>query len=118
MTELPETDELVDAIYHFAADQMGNRVPHEQIQQSLIAKGLDHELAAAVIQNLLLAQSKVRKVQAKSNMVYGVMWCLGGIIVLSLRSGMANSGLVIFLIWAAIIFGAISFVRGALQAIG
>jgi hypothetical protein len=115
MTDPPNTDELVDAIHEFAAEQMNERVPPAEIQESLIEKGLDRELAAVVLRNLLLAQSNAVKAQGRSNMLYGAVWCLGGIVVLSLRSGMADAGLATFLTWAAIIFGGINLIRGLTQ---
>lgn len=118
MTEVPDADELVESIYEFAAEQMHDRVPHDQIQKSLVERGLDHETAAIVVRNLLLAHSNALKSQGKSNVLYGAIWCLGGLVALYLRSGGANSGFIIFLIWAAIIFGAYNVFRGILQLVG
>lgn len=118
MTNLPDTEELVDAIYEFAAEQMNAKVPHDEIQKSLVERGLDHETAAAVVRNLLLAHSGAVKTQGKSNMIYGAIWCAAGIVVLYLRSGAVNSGFFTFLIWAAIIFGAYNFFRGIFQLAG
>lgn len=115
MTDSLNTDELVEAIHEFAAEQMSDRVPHDQIQESLIEKGLDREMAAVVLRNLLLAQSNAVKAQGRTNMLYGAVWCLGGIVVLSLRSGMGDADLATYLTWAAIIFGGINVIRGLIQ---
>lgn len=115
MVEYSSNDELVEAIYTFAAEQMQQRVPYGEIRSHLTSRGLDNELASIVIRNVLQANSSATKALGKSNMVYGALWCLGGVAVQSLRSGALNSGITTLLIWGAIVFGGFSFARGFFQ---
>jgi hypothetical protein len=47
----------------------------------------------------------MRKEGANKDMLYGALWCFGGII-----ATVADFG---FIFWGAIVFGAIQFIKGA-----
>ncbi len=55
------------------------------------------------------------------NMLYGALWCIGGIIVTALTylEAVTNpAGGTYIIAWGAIVFGAIQFIRGLVQAVG
>jgi hypothetical protein len=49
-------------------------------------------------------------------MLYGALWCGGGILVTAITFSMADGGGKFLLAWGAILFGAVQFVRGAIQS--
>lgn len=49
---LPTEEQLVEAIYSMAAEQMRNGMPPGTIEQNLMEKGLDAESAGSVVRNL------------------------------------------------------------------
>jgi hypothetical protein len=53
--------------------------------------------------------------QAKKNMLYGALWCIGGIVVTAATYSSAEGGGRYVVAWGAIIFGAIQFFRGLAQ---
>ncbi|KAB1157952.1 hypothetical protein [Flavobacterium luteum] len=55
-------------------------------------------------QELISAQKK----QAENDMLYGALWCIGGIIATAAHIG--------FIFWGAILFGGIQFFRGLINS--
>jgi hypothetical protein len=109
----------VEAIYAFAAEQMRNGASPEQIQATLVEKGLPQEAAEAVVSNLGRAMSDAKSKAGKNNMLYGALWCIGGIVVTAVTYSSASEGGGHYVVaWGAIIFGAIQFFRGVAQSSG
>jgi hypothetical protein len=55
----------------------------------------------------------------RKNMLYGALWCLGGIVITALSyQAAAKAGGRYVLAWGAIVFGGIQFIRGLLQSLG
>jgi len=52
----------------------------------------------------------------KRDMVVGGLWCLGGLIVTIGTYAFASGGGTYFVAWGAVIFGAIQFFKGLIQA--
>jgi hypothetical protein len=48
-------------------------------------------------------------------MLYGALWCIGGLVVTVISYSAANAGGRYVLAWGAIIFGAFQFLRGLFQ---
>lgn len=113
--ELTE-EQFVQQVYDFAAGQMANGVPPHQIQANLVEQGLDPESAATVVSNLVSFRSEALRKEGKKNMLYGGLWCVGGIAVTALTFSFAAPGGSYLVAWGAIIFGAIQFFRGMGQA--
>ena len=108
----PEQKEAVRAIYAYAARLMKDGQTGSQVEDALVQKGLGQEAASGVVANLIQARAKA----AKKNMLYGALWCIGGIIVTVVTLGMAVQGGGTYIVaWGAIIFGAIQFFRGLIQ---
>ena len=108
----PEQKEAVRAIYAYAARLMKDGQGRAQIEAALVQKGLGQEAAAGVVANLVQARTKA----AKKNMLYGALWCIGGIVVTVVTLGMAMEGGGTYIVaWGAIVFGAIQFFRGLIQ---
>ncbi|MCE9534168.1 MAG: hypothetical protein K8T89_24075 [Planctomycetes bacterium] len=118
---MPETemtpDQVVEAIYKFAAEQMRDGVAPAEIERKLVDQGLEVETAAIVVSNLTKAQADVIKEAGKKNMLYGALWCIGGILVTALTYGAAADGGGKYVVaWGAILFGGIQFIHGLMQS--
>lgn len=104
-----DQQEVVDQIYNTAAHLLleEQRSPYET-KQALIAQGLDEASASVVVDNITNEIDKAKKSKANKDMLYGALWCVGGIV-----ATVANVG---FIFWGAIVFGAIQFIQGAANA--
>jgi hypothetical protein len=92
---------MTRAIYHFAGQLLRKGIAPRLIEKSLTDQGLDAEAAAVVVSNLI-------KRVGRKNMIYGLLWCIGGAVVTALGYYV--------LAWGAILFGGIQFVRGMFQS--
>jgi hypothetical protein len=112
------TDQVVEAVYRFAAEQMRDGVPPARVERSLVEKGLSPEAAAIVVRNLGQAMAKARQDAAQQNILHGALWCIAGIVVTAATYTAAASGGggTYVVAWGAIIFGAIQFFRGLSQS--
>jgi hypothetical protein len=114
--QAPTEEEIVQAVYTLAAEQMKSGVPPQQIQANLVEQGLDQESAATVVRNLNQLRSEATREAGKKNMLYGALWCIGGIAVTAATYGAASGGGSYVVAWGAIAFGAIQFFRGLIEA--
>jgi hypothetical protein len=53
---------------------------------------------------------------AKKNMLYGALWCIGGIVVTAVTYSASSDGGRYVVAWGAIVFGAIQFFRGLMHS--
>lgn len=114
----PTEEEIVQAVYALAAEQMKNGASSQQIQSMLVEKGIDQESAATVVSNLARMRSEAIREASKKNMLYGALWCIGGIVVTAATYSAASGGGKYVVAWGAILFGAIQFFRGLIQSSG
>ena len=110
------SDQVVEAIYAFAAEQLHNGVRPADVERLLRDKGLEAETAQTVVANLCQARTKALREAGKKNMLYGALWCIGGTVVTVLTYQAAAGGGRYVVAWGAIIFGAIQFFRGMSQS--
>ena len=104
-----ETQKAVNQIYEFAANLMvEQKLSDSEVKSALIEKGLDEESASTVVKNLKVQIKDAKKERANKDMLYGALWCVGGII-----ATVANFG---YVFWGAILFGAIQFIKGAMNS--
>lgn len=110
-------EQLVDAVYGYAAELAKAKLTGPEIERKLVDKGLDESSAAVVVRNLFQARSKVLKEVGRKNMLYGALWCAGGTIVSLVTYDSASKGGGRYIVaWGAIVFGAIQFIRGLVQS--
>jgi len=101
--------ETVNQLYQHAADLLiHQKRASDDVVQSLRDRGLDEESANIVVNNLQSQISSAKKERANKDMLYGALWCVGGIAATA-----ANIG---FIFWGAIVFGAIQFFKGVVEA--
>ena len=84
-----------------------NKTP-SQVEQILINDGLDSESAKIIVESLGKQITTSKKSGANKDMIYGALWCVGGIVATASDIG--------FIFWGAIAFGAFQFFRGLINA--
>lgn len=111
-------DQVVEQVYRYAAQQLNAGVSPPQVIQELIAGGLTKEDAAMVVRQMRQARSKAKQDAGRKNVLYGALWCIGGLAVtfFSYQSAASGSGGGTYVVaWGAVIFGAIQFFQGLFQ---
>jgi len=114
--QTPEPD--IQAIFNLAAHQVSNGIPPAGVEQNLIDQGLSAEVATIIVSKLMQARTTLHKEAGQRNMLFGALWCIGGIIVtvLTYQAAAGAGGGKYVIAWGAIVFGAIQFFRGVSQA--
>jgi hypothetical protein len=79
----------------------------EEVAQVLIAKGYDRTEAVIIADEADDLVYDAERREAKRDMIWGSIWCLGGLILT-----IADTG---YIFWGAIIFGGYQFISGAVK---
>lgn len=104
MEQTETTQQAINQMYEYAANLfIGGKNAYE-VKEALMERGLNEDSATAIADGLEQEIAKAKKDKAQKDMLYGALWCVGGIALT-----MANVG---FIFWGAIVFGAIQFFRG------
>jgi hypothetical protein len=113
----PSADESVQAIYNYAAGLMQENKSHNQIVDRLVEQGLERDTAHTIVSELEDARSEGLREAGKKNMLYGALWCIGGIVVTAVTYSAASGpgGGRYYITWGAVVFGAIQFFQGLSQ---
>lgn len=109
-----EQEKAIKAVYHFAAEQMKNGMSTQKIQALLIDKGLAPKAAATVVYDLSRLRAAAEQEASKKNLLYGALWCLGGLAVTLITYSDGGSYVIA---WGAILYGGIRFFRGLSQSL-
>jgi hypothetical protein len=114
----PSQDEIVRAVYGFAAGLMREGRSEYQIEKALVDKGIDTESARGIVSNLSRMRSEAIRKAALKNMAIGAAICVVGIIVTfgtySAAAASSRGGSYV-VAWGAIIFGGLRFFRALSQ---
>ena len=114
--EKMDQQEIVNQIYGFTADMLYNQKKSvEETKAALIENGLRAEDADVVIANLQNQYKQEKREAGNKNMLYGALWCVGGLLVTILTYSAASDGGTYVVAWGAVIFGAIQFFKGLFQ---
>lgn len=113
--EAASQDEMIEAVYHFAAEKMRDGASNQEIQKALMEQGVDEESAGIIVTQLNELRDQQAKEAGQKNMMFGALWCIGGIVVTALTYSAASEGGSYVVAWGAIIFGAVQFFRGMFQ---
>ncbi len=104
-----DQQQIVDEIYNTAAHMLvEEKRSSAETREALVAMGLDEQSAATVVFNLTEEIDKQTKSKANKDMLYGALWCVGGIVATASDVG--------YIFWGAILFGAVQFIQGAVNA--
>ena len=115
-TEGTEKQEILQEVYDYTAEQIAAGRDREDIVETLMAEGLDEKAANHVIDDINSQVVDDTKKRGQKNMVWGAIWCVGGIIVTAATYSAAEGGGTYVVAWGAILFGAIQFFQGLIQA--
>lgn len=108
-----EIQKWVDDVYQYTIDQMvNNNVSASQMKSDLIQQGLSSDDAGMVVDNVVAEIAKAKKEHGKKDMLYGALWCIGGIVVTVATYSAASGGGTYVVAYGAIIWGAIQFFKG------
>jgi hypothetical protein len=100
-----EDQKTVDQIYQYAANLMiSEKKSYQETKKALLEYGIDEESASIVISNIEKQINVAKKERANKDMLYGALWCIGGIVATASGIG--------FVFWGAILFGGIQFFKG------
>src|SRR5215510_15136179 len=106
-------------IVRFAAQMMKNNIADSIIQAKIVEMGMTNEQASAILNSLRQVRRQVRRKTGLRNMLIGGVICIVGIIITVVTMAASRSGGgVYFVMWGAVIFGALQFFGGLFQYIG
>jgi hypothetical protein len=112
-----ESEHAAEGLCSFAALEIRKRKASTEIASSLTETNVQAERAALVVKAIRKAASKAA---GKKNMLFGALWCIGGIIVTAVSYQVAKGlgGGEYVIAWGAMLLGAIQFLRGYSQYSG
>lgn len=100
-----ETQQTVDQIYEYCANLMVNEGKSAaEVRTILVNEGMDDANARVLVETLEAQIKEARRSRGQKDMLFGALWCIGGIIATTADIG--------FIFWGAIVFGAFQFIRG------
>lgn len=112
-----DAEALIDAVYRFAAEQLGEGKAPQQVRALLVERGLSDEIAETVVSRLKTlrdeAMGDAYKASGRKNMGLGAAWCIGGTVLTMATMGDSGGHYVLF--YGAIIGGAIQFIFGVFR---
>jgi DNA-directed RNA polymerase subunit RPC12/RpoP len=116
----PTPRQVAESAQTFATQQILAGADPAEVRSSLTRSGLDAASAARVAGRANQLKAAARREAARSNMYHGALWCIGGIAVTAMtyRAAAGAGGGPFVIAWGAILFGAIQFLRGAIQSAG
>jgi hypothetical protein len=79
----------------------------EEVKSILVEKGLSDVAAHTILQNVQDDINKAKKDDARKDMLYGALWCVGGTV-----ATLTNMR---FVFWGFILFGSVQFIKGLIN---
>lgn len=120
-----EQQQALDQISQVIASQLAEGKKKEKIVKGLVKQGLSSEIANALVIKVEIALEQARQQYLDSpegrkklankhlrQMIFGVLWAVGGTLVTVFTYQAASSGGYYFIAWGAIIFGIVDIFRG------
>jgi hypothetical protein len=105
MRQTGTDQQAVQELYNLAANLIVTEKKNTvQAKSVLVERGLSEDAAYTIVRNVEDEIKKAKKDQAKKDILYGALWCVGGTI-----ATVANVG---FIFWGAILFGGIQLIKG------
>ncbi len=102
-------EQVINQTFSYAANLLVNEKQSPEVVKAALQKiGIDVPTATLIVETLEKQMHAAKKEAANKDMLYGALWCVGGII--------ATAAYIGFIFWGAIIFGAIQFFKGVANA--
>ena len=113
------SQQQLEEIYRFAAEQLRDGARPDEVEKSLLEQGVDLETARVAVNELMRLHAQVNRGAGVKDMIYGALWCFGGIaLTVFSHQAAANAGGGSYVVaWGAVIFGALQFFRGVFQSV-
>jgi hypothetical protein len=99
---------LINDVTHFAAQKLLADIPRRKVIISLVEMGIPEESATTIVDKIESEIEAAKKSKAHRDILYGALWCIGGLIVTLSGVGV--------IAWGAILFGGIQLFRGLLNS--
>ncbi len=99
-----DQETFIKQMYGYASLLYGRGMNYYQVKTALMERGLDETNATHIVDSFEVQMGDANKNKAQKDMLYGALWCVGGIVLTLAHIG--------FIFWGAIVFGAIKFFRG------
>lgn len=105
------SNDFIKAIWVYVFNEKELGISDEEITKGLLARGLDEEHAALIINTI---ESKTKEILAghDSDVLRGLITCVIGIAITLWTYSAASNGSVYIIAWGAIVFGIIRFFKG------
>lgn len=88
-----EAQEFVNRVYSFAANLMFEQEKSAtETKRILVEEGLREEDAEVVVTNFQNQLQQAKSEAGNKNMLYGALWCIGGLVVTALTYSAASDG--------------------------
>jgi hypothetical protein len=107
-----------EAVFLQIAMLLKNKTPKPAIISTLVQQGMDPRSATAAVEQMEIAIRLKKRNDGLKNMLYGALWCIGGIVVSALSYESASGGGTYYAFYGAVIIGAIQFLGGLIQFLG
>ena len=92
-------------VHAIAADLLLNKqMSQTAVKNNLVGMGVDELSAKNAIKNIQNQIDEAEKSKANKDMIYGALWCVGGLVLTLMKTG--------FIFWGAIVFGGFQFLKG------
>jgi hypothetical protein len=99
----------IEYYYDYANNLLVNEnMSPSEVKKRLMELGIDEERAVNILEDLEDERYDLKNKEANKDMLYGALWCVGGIILTAADFG--------YIFWGAIIFGGFQFVKGAMNS--
>lgn len=106
---LTEEEKAANEINEYAADLLMNeKIGKSKTIDALVEKGIDTKTATSIVVNLQEQIILARKKAGKKDVLYGALWCIGGLI-----ATVADVG---YIFWGAIVFGGAQLIKGMINS--
>ena len=113
MEKINNNQQKINQAYEYAINQIihGGKHPNDVISE-LVIEGLAIEDAQAIVANIMHKMHEKQKQKSNKDILYGALWCLGGLLLTWITYDAASKGGTYIVAWGAILFGALQFLKG------
>ncbi|MDI1234416.1 MAG: hypothetical protein PSX81_09050 [bacterium] len=109
-----EIQEAIGDVYAYATQLLVVRKMNTaDALHNLMQKGIDEETARTIVNKIDDEIYEAKMKRANKDILYGALWCIGGIVITAFTYSKASSGGGKYVVtYGAIIFGMIQLVKG------
>lgn len=105
-----------EEVYNYVAKRMiEDEISADIVKNELTNKGVYLDYANKVVDEIDIAIKEERVKKAKKDMLYGALWCIGGLVVTAISYNSASEGGSYRIFWGAVVFGGYQFIKGLIN---